>query len=879
MRQSRVLGSLAIVLALLPCRGAYAATYYVRTDGGTASQCTGLVDAAYPGSGAGQPCGWSHPFWALDGGGNWRISGGDTIVVGPGNYMMGFGAPNTSGWCDSAGAFACHLPPLPSGSAAMPTRVAGKGWSAGCANPPELWGTERTDMVLNLDGSSNVELDCLEVTDHSACVEFHANAAVECERNNYPYGEWASGAIYAADSSSVIVRDLNVHGLANYGVLAGRLTDWTVERTRIAGNGWVGWNGDLGGPSGNGGAMTFRFLTVEWNGCAETYPGQQPDHCWAQQMGGYGDGLGTGATAGNWTFEDSTFRYNTSDGLDMLYVGNGGIGGRVDVRRTLATSNAGDQIKVGGAATVVNSVMVSRCSFFDNQPFGQEMVAGDHCRAGGSAIVVDLEPGAQAALVNDTISGEGDCLAIFECNSCTGGGSEAVTMVNSVLQGHVDWFQPWEQSCFMWDPAGLATGNHDYNVVFDAKDDNNDCAAGGNNLCGQDPLLVDAALGSFDGHLRVGSPAIDNGLAVGSLGGLVPDHDFEGGARPTGAGVDRGAYEYGSTSGQDRCLVGMGLGFANDNRVRTYSAAGAGPYADFLAYGAGQWGVNVAAADIDGGSSDEILTGPGPGAVYGPQVRGFGAAGAAVAKVNFFAYGTLRFGVNASAGDVDRDGFEEILSGAGPGAVFGPHLRGFDYDGTLLLPIARISFFTYGTLRYGVNPADADVDGDGFAEIVSGPGPGTVFGPQVRGFDYDGTTVRAIATLNFNAFAVPQWGANVAGGDADGDGRGELAVAPGPGPSPSFPARFLGFNHDGGSVAALAGYDVTPFASIYGGRVGLADLLADGGEDLLAGPGRDPAAGATVSSFDYDGASLPSIGTFTAFTGAAYGVNVAGGSL
>ena len=40
-------------------------TYYVRTDGGTASQCDGLADAAYPGSGNGHACAWSSPMIAL----------------------------------------------------------------------------------------------------------------------------------------------------------------------------------------------------------------------------------------------------------------------------------------------------------------------------------------------------------------------------------------------------------------------------------------------------------------------------------------------------------------------------------------------------------------------------------------------------------------------------------------------------------------------------------------------------------------------------------------------------------------------------------------------------------------------------------------------
>ena len=67
--------------------------YYVRSDGGSYEQCTGLVDASYPGSGINQPCAWDHPFQALPPGGTPRILGGDTVIIEAGSYMMGFGGP------------------------------------------------------------------------------------------------------------------------------------------------------------------------------------------------------------------------------------------------------------------------------------------------------------------------------------------------------------------------------------------------------------------------------------------------------------------------------------------------------------------------------------------------------------------------------------------------------------------------------------------------------------------------------------------------------------------------------------------------------------------------------------------------------------------
>ena len=115
-------------------------TYYVRTDGGSASACTGLVDAAYPGSGTHQPCAWDHPFRALPPGDTPRIAGGDTLVIGAGSYRMGYGAPGADA-CDAGSAFDCLMPPIPSGpDPAHRTRILGAGWNTGCAAPPQLWG-------------------------------------------------------------------------------------------------------------------------------------------------------------------------------------------------------------------------------------------------------------------------------------------------------------------------------------------------------------------------------------------------------------------------------------------------------------------------------------------------------------------------------------------------------------------------------------------------------------------------------------------------------------------------------------------------------------------------------------------------------------------
>ena len=518
-------------------------TYYVRPDGGSPEQCTGLVNAPYPGSGTGQPCAWDHPFRALPPGGTPRLAGGDTLIIGSGSYMMGYGAPGADN-CDAAGAFDCYMLPIPSGpDPAHPTRILGAGWDAGCADPPELWGTERPWFMVNLTDSSNVEIACLEITDHSGCVEFHAHgwggSALTCQRDNPPYGPWASVGLYAEDSANVYLHHLNIHGLASAGVHAGRLTDWTVEDTRIVGNGSAGWDGDLWDEYGdsNSGTLTFRRLTVEWNGCGETYPDGQPTGCWAQPAGGYGDGFATGTSGGHWVIEDSVIRYNTSDGLDLLYISE--PGSAIEIRRTLVEGNAGNQIKTfRGPFLLENSIVVGNCGFFEGQPFTyydpQYGNSVDNCRALGTALAIGLTQGDQATVINNSFTSEGDCLVTAECDGACDG-SESVLVRNNIFQGQTDFLQPFENTCLVYQETFPSDPlNVDYSVIKDVK---HDLCPGPHDICGVSPGLANPSIDAFDAYLLSDSPAINAGTTSGA-----PAHDFAG--YPRDASPDIGAYEW-----------------------------------------------------------------------------------------------------------------------------------------------------------------------------------------------------------------------------------------------------------------------------------------------------------------------------------------------
>jgi hypothetical protein len=120
--------------------------------------------------------------------------------------------------------------------------------------------------------------------------------------------------------------------------------------------------------------------------------------------------------------------------------------------------------------------------------------------------------------------------------------------------------------------------------------------------------------------------------------------------------------------------------------------------------------VKVKAGMIDTDGFAEIVTTPGPGPIYGPHVRGWNFDGLSIASiqsVSYFAYTrTLKHGCNAGCGDIDQDGIDEIITGPGPGSWYGSHIRGWNYDGAALSPMSEINFFAYdGNTKYGANTA------------------------------------------------------------------------------------------------------------------------------------------------------------------------------
>ncbi len=170
--------------------------------------------------------------------------------------------------------------------------------------------------------------------------------------------------------------------------------------------------------------------------------------------------------------------------------------------------------------------------------------------------------------------------------------------------------------------------------------------------------------------------------------------------------------------------------------------------------------ISLAAADLNNNGQNEIIVGAGPGG--GPQVRVFNLEGVCVST--FFAYDPeFRGGIDLTVGDINSNGNYEIITGAGPGG--GPHIRVFDYSGRVLS-----TFFAFDyEFRGGVNVASADTNFNGKYEIIAGSGPGIK--AEVKLFNERGEKIKSFIPIEDYKNGI-----NISAFDSTGNNRAEIFV-------------------------------------------------------------------------------------------------------
>lgn len=578
------------VLLALSAPNVTAATWYVRTDGGPygtdSTHCNGQTDAAFTGSN-GPSCAVNHPFEVLGINAGTprvqRIAGGDTVIIKNGSYRMGATAGvYDSGSCHSAWPYDCYNFAIPSGpDSSNKTKIYGENYASCGAGvtKPELWGAGRTSYVLNLDGTSNTDIQCLDITDHDDCGGFDSTFACPPYSSSVTYGR---RGLYYYNGSNNSLTNVKVHGLELTGIMAGKQTNFSAADVDVLGNGFSGFDQDTPNADDSwSGTNTFTRVKINWNGCSESYPADGTYiGCTDENNSGYGDGWGSpdGGTAGSFTFTGGEFRFNTSDGLDLLY--NSDPTATITVDRVLFEGDKGNSIKVGDGKVIVrNSAIIANCGFWDDFP--SKGSAFSPCRAGGNAIVLNLGGAGVADIVNSTIVGEPDIL--LDIAGCNGG--EILNIQNNILVGTTQ-YGGGDVTSWAYAYSGcvygtlITTSTAKNNIIYGVKE-SSPCS--GQTSCStSNPTLTSTnfTTEAFDLRLRSGSPAIDAGLDSGTTVGntTVPTVDILNAARPAND-VDIGAYEYAASSGpvMSTCSLPAGtVGVAYDQTISV--TGGTTPY-------------------------------------------------------------------------------------------------------------------------------------------------------------------------------------------------------------------------------------------------------------------------------------------------------------
>lgn len=535
---------LSLIVFLSPL--ANAGTFYVNPRGGTLAQCDGTTNAPYGGilpSSEAHPsssthCAWIHPFVALPPINSEhhippRIHSGDTLIIAQGSYKMGYDTsiPETAA-CYATATADCKMQPVPPGiDSQHKTKILGQGWNSGCKNPPILWGAKGEYAVVDLTGSSNTDVECLEITDHSSCIINHCSVqgatCIPAQTDMCVAGDdFANNGIIASDASGLSLANINIHGVYE-GVRSGRLTNFSATNLRLWANSFAGWDGDIrNGQSGvdtsNYGQIYFNNLVVGWSGCSERWPSSTIYGCWDQNDGGYGDGLGTGPTQGHWVFINSKFQNNVSDGLDLLYHSNLDD---IYIENFISEGNAGNQLKVSGPVVVKNALLIGTCaepwssfppnnytgSYTPSQFVGKyNMDIGGVCRANGDVLAIHSTPNSMASVIGSTLVGQSSGLVLNTGSDASG---SSTRIINSILSnpGQIDWqmFATGGGSrgiygFYDYEPENPNSTNLfvDRSIFWGLK--NNQCPSGCMNV---DPLLMNNNVLKFDWRLKNNSPA------------------------------------------------------------------------------------------------------------------------------------------------------------------------------------------------------------------------------------------------------------------------------------------------------------------------------------------------------------------------------------
>ena len=349
-------------------------------------------------------------------------------------------------------------------------------------------------------------------------------------------------------------------------------------------------------------------------------------------------------------------------------------------------------------------------------------------------------------------------------------------------------------------------------------------------------VLIDVSVNAQAAHLAQGDMlAVDLvGAANGGPDGIIDANDLA--AQLSGSVVVNNGRPFVLSAETGGDIVAVGTDAGRGPLVRVFDAdSGTQLFAGFVFDVNFTGGVRTAVGDVNGDGFADVIVAAGAGG--GPHVRVYdGRTGVQLTGAigSFMAFDTgFTGGVFVASADVNSDGFADVIVGAGAGG--GPHVKVFSgADGTLL-----DSFFAYNAgFTGGVTVAAADVNGDGVVDIVTGAGAGG--GPHVKVFS--GADLSLLQSF-FAYGSSFTGGVFVAAADVNGDGHAEIITGAGAGGGPHVKV-FNGL--DGTVMSSFFAFGASVTSGV---RVAVADLNNDGFPELITASGSGSLA-TSIRSFD-----------------------------
>lgn len=597
--------------------------------------------------------------------------------------------------------------------------------------------------------------------------------------------------------------------------------------------------------NGNG---TFRIFTIGGTATTVTIAGL------TIQAGGGATGAGilvpTGVTLNltNCTLQNNNSGNNQGGAIEVQGTGSMNVLGCTFNNNTAGTGLGGAIDFNNGTLKIVNS------TFFQNTATGN-----------GGALEMETATGI-CTITNSTFfqnsagAGQGGGIrnlgtltllnTIVSGNTATGGGPDISSTAVSIT----------ENFSLIGNTAGAG-------VIIGANNVNGQAVAFG-------PLQLN---GGFTKTLALTGTSATNAAIGRGTGNNLPSYvDQRDQPRPAVSNIDIGAFQTQSPE--------AGAGSSGQAEVLSPTATVIPPFSVFAGFSGD---VRTAMGDVNGDGTPDLIVAPGAGG--GSTIKVFdGKTGGPVGPAGGFSvftaaqlalgFGTFNAGLFVAAGDVNQDGFADVVIGF-EGTASGPLIN--IYSGKLIAAgqdpttqiLASYNAFDAGGANSGfgggVRVASGDMDGDGFADVIAVPG-GAGGGPLVsvysgKSLSKDNNLGGISFIIAFNAYnslpgAWPGTGLFVAVGDMDHDGYRDIILSASGSGGAGF-VKILSWRNlvaqrdltpNGLDSAAtvvnsppilLANFSIANFFNVTNGvRVGTADVTGDGYDEILltGGPGNGP---------------------------------------